>query len=84
MDANGKWNLELVKRLDHVDQRKGGERTPGTITALTPMPTGLYTGDEDGKAVSVDAITPIILGQILITLQYEWTCVQRAVGTARA
>ncbi|KAL5349819.1 Beige protein-like 1 [Pseudogymnoascus australis] len=65
VDANGKWNLELVKRLDHVDQRKGGERTPGTITALTPMPTGLYTGDEDGKA-------------------YEWTCVQRAVGTARA
>ncbi|KFY47299.1 hypothetical protein V494_00054 [Pseudogymnoascus sp. VKM F-4513 (FW-928)] len=62
---NGKWNLELVKRLDHVDQRKGGERTPGTITALTPMPTGLYTGDEDGKA-------------------YEWTCVQRAVGTARS
>ncbi|KFY04795.1 hypothetical protein O988_00508 [Pseudogymnoascus sp. VKM F-3808] len=48
--TNGKWNLELVKRLDHVDQRKGGERTPGTITALTPMPTGLYTGDDDGKA----------------------------------
>ncbi|OBT91582.1 hypothetical protein VE01_10403 [Pseudogymnoascus verrucosus] len=63
--ASGKWNLELVKRLDHVDQRKGGERTPGTITALTPMPTGLYTGDEDGKA-------------------YEWTCVQRAVGTVRS
>lgn len=50
ISKGGKWQLELVKTLEHVDQRKGGERTSGAITAITPASTTVYTGDEYGKA----------------------------------
>ncbi|PQE33629.1 beige BEACH domain-containing protein [Rutstroemia sp. NJR-2017a WRK4] len=70
---SGKWELELVKRLDHVD---GARRDAGAasgprgrrftangnvesgITYILPMEKGVYTGDEDGRV-------------------YEWTLVQR-------
>ncbi len=45
------WCLELVKCLEHVDPRKGA-RTTATITAVRPMSGGVFTGDEEGKAVS--------------------------------
>jgi len=55
---NGKWVLELVKRLDHVDLRKGqeGANTEAAITCVTPMPQVLYTGDEDGKVYEWDLV----------------------------
>lgn len=50
---SGKWALDLVKRLDHADQRaEGGGNIGAGITCITPMPQAVYTGDEDGKVVS--------------------------------
>jgi hypothetical protein len=50
----GKWRLELVKRLEHKDDRQGAISDGGgaAITAVLPHAGGLYTADEDGKAVS--------------------------------
>jgi hypothetical protein len=54
---NAGWKLELVKRLDHVDLRKKGgdveRNTEAAITCITPMPQCVYTGDEDGRVVSI-------------------------------
>lgn len=50
---NGKWALELLRRLDHVDARsEGGMNYEAGITCVTPMPQSVYTGDEDGRVVS--------------------------------
>ncbi|ROT40949.1 WD repeat and FYVE domain-containing protein [Sodiomyces alkalinus F11] len=47
---NGKWTLELLRRLDHVDQRsEAGLNYDAGITCITPMPHCVYTGDEDGR-----------------------------------
>ncbi|KAI8632850.1 beige/BEACH domain-containing protein [Xylariaceae sp. FL1651] len=47
---NGKWVLELVRRLDHVDARsETGANTEAAITCITPMPQLVYTGDDDGR-----------------------------------
>ncbi|KAG6147981.1 hypothetical protein E4U46_003124 [Claviceps purpurea] len=49
----GKWKLELLRRLDHVDFKSDNNRnTDAGITCITPMPTCVYTGDEDGRVVS--------------------------------
>ncbi|KAI3321630.1 beige/BEACH domain-containing protein [Xylariaceae sp. AK1471] len=47
---NGKWVLELVRRLDHIDARsETGANTDAAITCITPMPQLVYTGDDDGR-----------------------------------
>ncbi|KAI1122412.1 beige/BEACH domain-containing protein [Nemania abortiva] len=47
---NGKWVLELARRLDHVDPRsETGANTEAAITCITPMPQLVYTGDDDGR-----------------------------------
>ncbi|KAI0509185.1 beige/BEACH domain-containing protein [Xylaria bambusicola] len=47
---NGKWILELVRRLDHIDPRsETGANTEAAITCITPMPQLVYTGDDDGR-----------------------------------
>ncbi|KAI0013823.1 beach-domain-containing protein [Xylariaceae sp. FL0662B] len=47
---NGKWALELVRRLDHIDTRsETGTNTEAAITCITPMPQLVYTGDDDGR-----------------------------------
>ncbi|KAI1815404.1 beige/BEACH domain-containing protein [Poronia punctata] len=47
---NGKWVLELVRRLDHIDSRsETGANTEAAITCITPMPQLVYTGDDDGR-----------------------------------
>jgi len=49
----GKFELELVKRLDHVDQSsERGLNISSAITCILPMPQTVYTGDEDGRVVS--------------------------------
>ncbi|KAH8594032.1 hypothetical protein B0O99DRAFT_514458 [Bisporella sp. PMI_857] len=60
-EGGGKWKLELVKRLDHIDTRRkveDGGNVDSAITCVTPMPQGVYTGDDDGRV-------------------YEWNLVQR-------
>ncbi|KAI0124713.1 hypothetical protein BJ170DRAFT_634802 [Xylariales sp. AK1849] len=48
--ANGKWILEFVRRLDHVDARsETGTNVDAAITCITPMPQLVYTGDDDGR-----------------------------------
>ncbi|PFH62827.1 hypothetical protein XA68_11608 [Ophiocordyceps unilateralis] len=42
--TDGRWTLELLRQLDHG----GGEKAAG-ITCITPMPSCLYTGDDDGR-----------------------------------
>jgi len=42
--GRGGWGLELVKRLEGAGA--------AAVTAVLPMPTAVYTGDEEGKAVS--------------------------------
>ncbi|KAI1392104.1 beach-domain-containing protein [Hypoxylon trugodes] len=47
---DGKWALELVRRLDHIDTRNDtGTNTEAAITCITPMPQLVYTGDDDGR-----------------------------------
>jgi WD40 repeat protein len=46
----GAFTLDLVKRLDHLD-RKGDDGA--SITCILPMAQKVYTGDEDGKVVSL-------------------------------
>ena len=62
-EGNGKgWELELVKRMDHVDMGRkkdpsglgGGNpevNTEAAITCVCPMPQVVYTGDDDGRVV---------------------------------
>ncbi|EFY94276.2 beige/BEACH domain protein [Metarhizium robertsii ARSEF 23] len=46
----GKWTLELLRRLDHFDFKGDTQdNTDAGITCITPMPTCVYTGDEDGR-----------------------------------
>lgn len=48
--VGGRWTLELLRRLDHVDYKSDtGGNTEVAITCITPMATCLYTGDEDGR-----------------------------------
>ncbi|KAI9732926.1 MAG: hypothetical protein M1818_007359 [Claussenomyces sp. TS43310] len=48
--AKGRWTLELIKRLDHVDQTAEDKvNMAAAITCITPMAQKVYTGDEDGK-----------------------------------
>jgi len=60
---DGKWRLELVKRLDHVDgkrkvEERGGGNYEASISCITPLAQVVYTGDEDGRV-------------------FEWTLVQK-------
>ncbi|PKS09441.1 hypothetical protein jhhlp_004056 [Lomentospora prolificans] len=69
-NRDGKWILELMRRLEHGDGAAGvGGGAPGggvvvtgpetkedaAITCITPMPTCLYTGDENGKVYEWNA-----------------------------
>lgn len=57
--GDGKWILELLRRLDHVDAKsENGANIDAPITCVTPMPTTVYTGDEDGRVVSFS--TPLL------------------------
>ena len=49
----GKWTLELLRRLDHTEFKGTDHNTDAGITCITPMPTCVYTGDEDGRVVCV-------------------------------
>ncbi|KAK3372394.1 hypothetical protein B0H63DRAFT_293925 [Podospora didyma] len=47
---NGKWILEFLRRLDHVNMKsENGANVEAAITCITPMPQLVYTGDDDGR-----------------------------------
>ncbi|CRK01845.1 hypothetical protein BN1708_009577 [Verticillium longisporum] len=47
---NGKWTLELLRRLDHIDPRsESGQNYDAGISCVTPLPHCVYTGDDDGR-----------------------------------
>ncbi|MCJ1396460.1 hypothetical protein MMC18_009350 [Xylographa bjoerkii] len=50
----GRFVLDHVKRLNHLDQ--AGFNVTAAITSLLPMPLVLYTGDDDGRVCEWDAI----------------------------
>ena len=52
----GRWGLELVKRMVHADA--GGQAHSAAITAVMPMPLSVYTGDEEGRVVSRNSPVP--------------------------
>ncbi|KAI9803261.1 MAG: hypothetical protein M1825_002052 [Sarcosagium campestre] len=53
----GKFALELIKRLNHVDQsRESGSNMLAAITHILPMAQVVYTGDEDGKVYEWDCV----------------------------
>ncbi|EGX96479.1 beige/BEACH domain-containing protein [Cordyceps militaris CM01] len=50
--ARGRWSLEHLRRLDHVDYKtERRENVSAGITCISPMPNCVYTGDEDGRVV---------------------------------
>lgn len=49
--VHGKFVLEHLKRMDHLDQ--AGYNVHAAMTAILPKAQAVYTGDEDGKVVSL-------------------------------
>lgn len=48
--VGNRWTLELLRKLDHVDYKNDkGANTEAGVTCITPMPTCVYTGDDDGR-----------------------------------
>ncbi|KAM3440661.1 hypothetical protein NHJ13734_003190 [Beauveria thailandica] len=48
--AMGKWYLEHLRRLDHVDYKTDRrDNVSAGITCISPTPNCVYTGDEDGR-----------------------------------
>ena len=48
---HGRFVLEHLKRMDHLDQ--AGYNVHTAMTAILPRAQAVYTGDEDGKVVSL-------------------------------
>lgn len=70
---DGAFVLEHVKRMHHLDQ--AGFNIGASMTAILPMAQVVYTGDDDGRVVSVHSEANAVL--ILTLRQYEWDCIQR-------
>lgn len=50
---NGRFDLELIRQLHHVDQHKdSGVNVSAGISCILPRPHSVYTGDEAGRVVS--------------------------------
>lgn len=73
----GKWTLELLRRLDHVDYKTDRtENVRAGITCISPRPQCLYTGDEDGRVVSDFALF-LYHGVSTNASQFEWNFANR-------
>ena len=48
---HGRWHLRLVHRLIHPRLVSGDDAA--AITCILPLPGRVYTGDEDGRVVSL-------------------------------
>ncbi|CAG2001797.1 unnamed protein product [Fusarium graminearum] len=50
--VGSRWTLELLRKLDHVDYKnEKGANTEAGMTCISPMPTCVYTGDDDGRVI---------------------------------
>lgn len=77
---DGKFELDLVQQLHHVDNRKGGANAaaPAGVTCILPLAQVVYTGDESGRVVSFDCAFSQTDNQADNNLiQYEWDSVHR-------
>lgn len=53
-ERTGKWMLEFVRRLDHVNLKsETGANVEAPITCVAPLAGLVYTGDDDGRVVSL-------------------------------
>lgn len=85
--ATGRWALEWLRRLDHVNPKsETGANFEAAITCVAPMATLVYTGDDDGRVVSLAIFILILfcfgflgawIGADVVWLQFEWNLVQR-------
>lgn len=51
---DGRFELDLIRQLNHTDgTREDGGNVAAAISCILPMPQVVYTGDEEGKVVSV-------------------------------
>ncbi|KAK4250988.1 hypothetical protein C7999DRAFT_11321 [Corynascus novoguineensis] len=49
-ERTGRWMLEFVRRLDHVNPKsETGANVEAAITCIAPLPGLVYTGDDDGR-----------------------------------
>jgi WD40 repeat protein len=52
-ERSGRWRLEFMRRLDHVNLKsETGENVEAAVTCVAPLPGLVYTGDDDGRVVS--------------------------------
>lgn len=63
---DGRWVLEFLRRLDHVDPKsESGANFDAPITCITPIAQMVYTGDDDGRVVSSRTLVfPLTLGDM--------------------
>ncbi|KAH6885261.1 hypothetical protein B0T10DRAFT_91786 [Thelonectria olida] len=48
--TGGRWTLELLRKMDHIDYKNDkGANTEAGMSCISPMPTCVYTGDDDGR-----------------------------------
>jgi len=53
ISREGKWQLELIHRLDHRDRSwANGKNYASAITSVLPAKRHVYTGDKEGHVVS--------------------------------
>lgn len=58
INKDGIWELEMIRVLNHVDaSREGGGNVNAAITCILPLPTVLYTGDDDGRVVEWNCVS---------------------------
>jgi beige protein homolog 1 len=52
----GRFELELIRQLNHLDNsREDGANVSAGISCILAMPQMVYTGDEEGRVVSVSS-----------------------------
>jgi WD40 repeat protein len=82
-ERSGRWVLEFVRRLDHVNMKsETGANVEAAITCVAPLAGLVYTGDDDGRVVSLlfsFFVTPVVSGWVKADLleQWEWNLIQR-------
>ncbi|EPS37931.1 hypothetical protein H072_8465 [Dactylellina haptotyla CBS 200.50] len=55
--VNGKFDLTLVKSLQHINPYQTQATVSAAITAILPMPRSVFTGDEWGRVYQWDCVS---------------------------
>lgn len=78
-ERTGRWMLQFVRRLDHVNLKsETGANVEAAITCIAPLPGLVYTGDDDGRVVSSIPRNNLLSdAESLTSCQWEWNLVQR-------